>query len=245
LSTNNSFHTVGTPGPFSTVNDFESESDLAALLATTSLDARQSGFIGGGQLGGNYQFATSWVAGFEADIQGLTGEDTARSSTSMVNPTFANETFFSTTKVSKEVDWLGTVRGRLGVLATPTLLAYGTGGFAYGGVKAKTSISQQGCGIFGTCGVDGDNVNYNTSGSFSDTLTGWTAGGGFEWRFAPRWTLKSEYLYYDLGNVSFRIPDLVAVDTSHGDTVPTWSAHVRSTTQFKGNIVRAGINYLF
>src|SRR5208283_2656742 len=43
---------------------------------------------------------------------------------------------------SQSTDWLGTVRGRLGFLFTPTLLVYGTGGFAYGQTNANTHITQ-------------------------------------------------------------------------------------------------------
>jgi outer membrane immunogenic protein len=39
--------------------------------------------------------------------------------------------------VTKEIDYLGTVRGRLGWLVNPTLLVYGTGGLAYGGPTFK------------------------------------------------------------------------------------------------------------
>ena len=35
---------------------------------------------------------------------------------------------------------------------------------------------------------------------FSNTPTGWTAGGGVEWMFAPHWSAKVEYLYVDLSS---------------------------------------------
>jgi outer membrane immunogenic protein len=245
----NTVDTVGTPGPSDTTFDFTSESNLAAQLATTSLKPKQNGFIGGGQYGYNWQFDPYWVAGLEADIQGIADHNGTASISSgpVVNPAFPNETFTSTTLVSKQLNWLGTLRGRLGALATSSLLVYGTGGLAYGEAKATTTISQTGCGIFGDCkGGTGDNVTYSTTGSFSQTRTGWTLGGGLEWMFAPNWTLKGEYLYYDLGKETFTLPNLVAIDTNCGTcTLPTWSAAVQSTTRFNGNIARVGINYLF
>jgi outer membrane immunogenic protein len=60
----------------------------------------------------------------------------------------------------------------------PTLLLYGTGGFAYGEV-------QRNGGVWGW--------NNNTA-----TQTGWTAGGGAEWMFMPNWSAKVEYLYSDI-----------------------------------------------
>ena len=71
------------------------------------------------------------------------------------------------------LDYLGTVRGRLGYL-TPTFLLYGTGGLAYGGVKASTAITQSNndCSFFLAC------LQSSTSaaGAFSQTRVGWTAG---------------------------------------------------------------------
>jgi len=109
---------------------------------------------------------------------------------------------------SRGVDWLGTVRGRVGFLATPALLMYGTGGFAYGEVKVSTSITQSNtdCANFGAGSCVASNAA--TSGE-SQTRAGWTAGGGFEWLFAPQWSAKAEYLFYDLGSVTFSNGTLV------------------------------------
>jgi outer membrane immunogenic protein len=181
-----------------------------------------NGFIGGGQIGYNNQFG-SVVAGFEADIPGLASNG-GRSTTTIVAP-FAANTFFSTNQVSKSIDYLGTVRGRLGYLVTPTLLIYGTGGFAYGGVQTSASVFQFSTlnGFFGA----GDT-------RFSDLRTGWTAGGGGEWMFLPNWSAKVEYLYYNLGNQTsdftlFRPAGPFAVS--------------QASTRFDGHIVRAGLNY--
>jgi outer membrane immunogenic protein len=240
---NSDVDTVGTAGPFAAT--FGPSSDMAAQLATTSLNPKQNDFIGGGQIGYNYQIG-QWLAGLEADIQGIAhNSDTASSSVGPVVLVPFTDTFVSTTSVSKQLDWLGTLRGRLGVLVTPSMLAYGTGGLAYGEAKATTTISQTATCVFAAC-PGGDTVTYGTTGSFSQMRTGWTLGGGLEWMFAPNWSLKGEYLYYDLGSETFTLPRLNAVDTACGAcTVPTWSANVQSTTRFNGSIARVGINYLF
>ena len=245
---NSSVDTVGTPGPFFVPDTFGPSSDLAAQLATTSLNAKNNGFIGGGQIGYNWQF-NSWVAGLEADIQGIAHHNGTDSITLQGNlqPTFP-DTIVSTTSVEKQVDWLGTVRGRLGFLATPTLLVYGTGGLAYGEVKANTSIAQTATCVYaplGPCTGGGQTVTYGTTGSFSETRAGWTVGGGLEWMFAPQWSLKGEYLYYDLGEETFALPDLVATVPGHCLGSTCWSAHVESKTRFNGNIARIGVNYHF
>jgi outer membrane immunogenic protein len=86
-----------------------------------------------------------------------------------------------------KLDSLATVRGRVGV-AFDQILLYGTGGVAV----ADTKISATAPGI---------------TLSDNQTQTGWTAGAGAEWMFAPRWSLKAEYLYRRFDNQTiFGIP---------------------------------------
>ncbi|MGA8171614.1 MAG: outer membrane beta-barrel protein [Methylocystis sp.] len=99
--------------------------------------------------------------------------------------------------------WFGTVRGRLGYLFTPDSLLYGTAGFAYGGVDA---------------------------GGYSNTRSGWTAGGGVEWMFTPRWSAKVEYLFVDL-------------DSGGASGGGGWNVGNHIHPQI--NVVRAGVNYHF
>jgi outer membrane immunogenic protein len=127
-------------------------------------------------------------------------------------------------------------------LSSLSVLMYGTGGLAYGRVKASTSISQSN----NDCILSPGNcigATAATAGSLSETRTGWTVGGGFEWMFWQRWSAKIEYLYYDLGSVTFNNGQLV---TSPGNA-PFGPAIVasQSTTKFSGNIARLGVNYHF
>ena len=85
----------------------------------------------------------------------------------------------------------GTVRARAGYLVTPTLLAYVTGGLAYGQTNVNAAMFS-----VDTAGV----VPPETGGtSYGSVHAGWTAGAGVEWMFLPNWSAKLEYLYYDLG----------------------------------------------
>jgi outer membrane immunogenic protein len=81
-----------------------------------------------------------------------------------------------------------------------------------------------------------------TAASFSETRAGWTAGAGAEWLFFPRWSAKLEYLYYDLGNVSFNAGVLNAA-FSNGFVRYGISPEV--STRFNGSIARVGVNYHF
>jgi outer membrane immunogenic protein len=110
---------------------WSTELALSTALVTGSAPVDPNGFIGGGQVGYNYQFAPSWVVGLEADIQGIAASNHAGSfSGSGVPIDFPLETIVSTVTSTKQIDYLGTVRGRFGYLLTPTLLIYGDGGLA-------------------------------------------------------------------------------------------------------------------
>jgi outer membrane immunogenic protein len=229
--------TTGTPG--SAASTFGAEANLAALLATNSAGTGKGDFIGGAQLGYNYEFRP-FVLGIEADIQGVGGSNSGGSVAGSGSPVgFPNETMTSLTTVSKGLDYFGTLRARLGYEATPVLLLYGTGGLAYGGVKSSTSIAQSDTDIL----PGAVTATYAGSGTFSDTRAGWTAGAGLEWMFAKQWSAKFEYLYYDLGSVSYAVGPLVA--NAPGFPSPTWTATGQSTTKFDGNILRVGVNYHF
>jgi outer membrane immunogenic protein len=69
---------------------------------------------------------------------------------------------------------------------------------------------------------------------------GWTLGGGFEWMFAPRWSLKGEYLYYDLGSVT--VNNTVTAFTG---AIPFYGVGIASEAHYNGSIARGGVNYHF
>jgi outer membrane immunogenic protein len=184
-----------------------------------AVSTNNDGFIGGGQIGYNYQFGQTFVVGVEADIQGVASDRASSTLTNFVTPVT------SSISASKQLDYLGTVRGRAGYLVTPTLLLYGTGGVAYGQTNLNATVTQTTPG-----GATG-----SASVGFSDTRVGWTAGGGVEWLFLPQWSAKAEYLYYDLGRAS----------ASNTLTFPNAVASTTVSSEFKGHIVRAGVNYHF
>jgi outer membrane immunogenic protein len=123
--------------------------------------SKPSGLAGGLTVGYNWQNGP-WVFGAEGDIN-LTG----------ANDTFAPWKFSN--------PWFGTIRGRAGY-AFNNILFYGTGGLAFGSLRAET---------FGL--------------SESHTTVGWTLGLGTEFGLAQNWTAKIEYLYVDLDSSNFVI----------------------------------------
>jgi outer membrane immunogenic protein len=212
-------------------NTWNTELATSSFLASNVLGSGQGGFIGGGQIGYNWQFANTFVLGVEADIQGIAGNRSSGAALGAGAPlNFPNETIVSSSQVNRSVDYLGTVRGRFGFLVTPTLLAYATGGLAYGGTNLNVAILQNNLPF---------SPPFASGGSFSDTRAGWTVGGGVEWMFLPNWSAKVEYLYYDLGNVAVALSPLAFA------APPLYASVPYAKTRFDGHIVRAGLNYHF
>ncbi len=170
---------------------------------------KRSGEFGGGQIGANWQISgTGLVLGVEADIQGASIDSKFS--------TFAENTAFD---AHQSVDWFATARGRIGYASNRTLV-YATGGVAYGGVD--THIRVDGVGF---------SPPFSNNLSKNDIQQGFAYGGGFEYAFSPSWSLKAEYQFVDLGNVSLTN---IASD------------HLRDTTnKIENNFqtARLGLNY--
>ncbi|MBB4361456.1 outer membrane immunogenic protein [Bradyrhizobium sp. CIR48] len=199
-----------------------------------------NGGIAGGQAGYNWQNA-NWVYGIEGDLQwsgekGSAGFSCVGTAVAPVaGPCLPGLTFLppgglagTTLTVDQKLQWFGTVRGRVGILATPKVLFYGTGGLAFGEIKTTgTMTSFSGIAPFG--------APITSVGSNSTTRVGWTAGVGVEGKITRNWSAKLEYLYMDLGRFSsgpFTLSPALPI-----------SANVSS--HFTDHILRAGINYQF
>jgi len=208
-------------------NDTSSLTNGAGTVLFTSVDrANMDGVIGGGQIGYNWQMQ-NWLWGLEADIQGSDqkGSRDFICPTGVCTPPFGVIAVFPGPAVpvnlNQKLEWFGTVRGRVGVLATPKVLFYATGGLAYGEVRTAATI---GAGAFGF--------------SNSDTRVGYTVGAGVEGVISGNWTAKLEYLYVDLGTTS---GSFVTTIPALGGGVLTHNYSSRITD----NIVRVGLNYKF
>jgi outer membrane immunogenic protein len=196
-----------------------------------SLTQNLRGFTGGVQGGYNYQIGQELV-GIEADFSGLTMNGTTASN---LPGCFAPPgpgpcpALPSTTTLSQnnKLNWLSTLRGRLGLLSAPDLLLYATGGLAVGRVQAQSTLAAN-VGL-GPCVTTAFECS---AGSVSSTRTGWTIGGGTEYALGQRWTIKAEYLYFDLGTVSYGV-------------LGALGSQLQANAKFTGQIARAGVNYHF
>jgi outer membrane immunogenic protein len=174
-----------------------------------------NGFIGGGQIGYNWQ-SDHWVFGLEADFQGSGQKDDG----AFIIAPIAGVAVVPGLSASytDKLEWFGRVRGRLGY-SWDRWLAYVTGGWAFGhGTLSGT----------GTTTPAGTVLAFSTSHDYS----GWTLGGGLEWAFDNHWSAKAEYLYIDFGDG----PTVIA------NTAGTLAIVSGKMTD---NIGRLGINYKF
>jgi outer membrane immunogenic protein len=188
-----------------------------SIGATTgNASITSGGFVGGGQVGFNYQWpTTNFLIGFEADID----------ATSIRGAIGVNATspfgFTSSASIGSRITYIGTARGRIG-WAWDRFFVFGTGGFAYGGTRPFVNFSTSTpAGI-----VTGVNISQNFS------RTGFAAGGGFEYALTPNWTFRTEYLFVSLGTSQVR--------NAFFGTTPL-AFNPRTTA----NIVRAALNYKF
>jgi outer membrane immunogenic protein len=139
----------------------------------TRCTVHATGAIFGGQIGYNWQ-SQNWVFGIEADASG-----TSLKKTQNVSPQSLSH------DINEKVDWLASVRGRLGWAIGDTLF-YGTGGVAFGHFDA------------GWLRIGG-----LARAQFDNTATGWVAGGGIEKIFSRNWSARVEFLHYGFGKDSF------------------------------------------
>ncbi len=157
----------------------------AASSAFTAANGASAGqphsFLGGGQIGFNYQIQ-SLVFGLESDLT-YTNLATATSPAALSNgPT---ESVAYTSGVGSH--WLSTMRGRFGT-TIDHLLVYTTGGFAVAGRNFNNGAV--------VLSPDGQDFSIGTA---ARTAAGLAVGGGLEYALTKNWTLKGEYLYTDLG----------------------------------------------
>jgi len=173
-----------------------------AFPGDNSFGGNDARFLGGVQGGFDYQFASNWVVGAEAQYSWLGGN----SGGGVVFP--------GGTLVTGNTDQLGSATARLGYAFGPALL-YAKGGYAWRG-NNNIGVS-----------VGGLPAAFTTSGDHRD---GYTVGAGLEYLFAPNWSVKGEYQFYNFGNTTFTAGPAPIIGARFRDDEHT---------------VKLGINYRF
>jgi outer membrane immunogenic protein len=181
---------------------FGNDSSIGVAGFTNSNN--DAAFLGGGQIGADYQFSPNWLIGIEGQISGLSNNDHTAS-----NGAFA---------LSSKNDWLASVTGRLGYVWGPGVI-YAKGGVAFRDNNGLSLVTVPG-GVATAFTTNRDDVGY-------------TVGGGVEYMFAPAWSAKLEYQYYNFGTTN--------VTTAAAPFPAGASANFREDL----HTVKAGINYHF
>lgn len=150
-----------------------------------------SGGFGGGQIGYNFQRGNI-VFGVEADFEGADIQDSA--------------TTASGKTANSNMDWFGTVRGRLGY-AFDRALIYATGGLAYGDVTTSGTV-------------------FRYPASVSETQTGYVLGAGIEYKITPNLSVKGEYQFIDLDASAANGAGPLAISNSNDTQVNTFRVGV-------------------
>ena len=174
-----------------------------------------SGFIGGGQLGCNWQWG-AWVFGIEGDGSAVnkSGQGFELQPIPRPNTLWISET---------QERWFVTARGRLGLTNFwwfgDKTMVYVTGGGAWAKIDASEWLTT---------------TPQTTGHQESNTRSGWTVGGGIEYALGYGWSVKSEFLYADFGTfTTFTSPPFNAANIFSRDV------------KVKDYIWRAGMNYKF
>jgi outer membrane immunogenic protein len=192
-----------------------------------------NGFLGGFQAGVNAQFG-SVVVGVEGDVSWMKIDGAFRSTSSGFGGALT-----TSEGVSAKLDWLATLRARLG-WAFDRFLVYGTGGVAFGGVDGAGDITATIAGIPGA--IPGGTLSLATSDR--RTHVGWTAGAGVEGMITSNLSAKFEYLYTDLGWLKHEGP--VAIGGTLAPLIPP-GLSLSGGGDFKVVVqtIKLGINYRF
>ena len=195
-----------------------------------------SSFTGGGTFGCNFQPIGSFVLGIEGEVGFMRLEGSAFDP--LLSPTLRAGALRGTPDVSggaKVGDWYGMITPRLGY-AWDRILLYAKGGAAF--VPASASVVDACLSTAAGCG----NWVISTS-SGSHIFTTWTVGGGLEWAFADRWSVKAEYMFIDLGD-NKTLTTCGLANTPTGSTVS--GGQFCFNSEFRGiQTVKIGLNYLF
>ena len=192
------------------------------LFLTNFNNNNQGVFIGGGQIGGNYQIG-QFVIGGEWDFDLAANNN---NSAGVVIPGVGNIV------VTDNNRWISTVAARFG-WAIDHWLVYGKAGGGWVGYNDLT-LTNPTTGVSFTCGsARAPFTSFINCGN--NSTFGWLVGAGFEYAFTNNWTVKFEYDYLGLGSRTFFIP--ATAPLLAGDTFTSNTRNLQ--------MVKVGVNYLF
>ena len=188
--------------------------EYPGVSATRAFDGTSS-FIGGAQVGCNYQpIGSAFVVGIESDVIGAKNKFSGEVFRFGAGPDHFDAT--------GEIGTQGSVRLRLGA-AWDRLLVYAAAGLTRAQVNASHAVVRDGVGA--------------TIFTLESNRNGWNIGFGFDYAFAGGWNAGLEYRYTNYGSYDYAIPA--------GAFPAGFFAHTASADNISTNDVRLRLNYLF
>lgn len=209
-----STRTVGSSGNGTTVIP---PGDIATISSLGGSSSNDSGFAGGIEGGYNWQ-SDALFFGIETEYGWFNIEQ--NKSNTFQSALAISPPITATINQTLSTDWVWTLRPRIGYASGPWLF-YGTAGVAATKINLDVHYS------------DTQATPRTANMTANDTKTGWTAGVGAAYLFAPSWIIKGEWLYSDFGNIR------ASAATAGG------YAQFTSEAEVKANLVRVGIDYKF
>ena len=185
--------------------------------SSTSVDV--NGYMLGGQIGCDYQFAPTWVVGIEGAATGGNISKTTNFFVPFV-PALAGP---DTASFRSTTDFLASITGRIGY-AWDRWLVYGKGGVAFVGDRYHAE--------------DVSGVYFFDA---TENRIGWTAGAGVEWAFTPEWSVKLEYDYYGFGTKSLSFTDTTILGGPAPGPPPPFIAPANINQNIQ--VVLLGVNF--
>ena len=183
-------------------SDFPQAFFPGLVAAGTSTKA---GVVGGVQGGYNWQWSPNWVVGVEGDFDATSMKASAAASTN-----------FASFSASSDVEWLASLRGRVGYLWWPNLMLYGTAGVAFADIRDRATFNS---------------ALLSAAVESNKSRSGFVVGAGAEYAWSPQWTVRAEYLFYEFNGRTETLGTIVPVNV-HWDNIGI-------------NVIRLGANYKF
>jgi outer membrane immunogenic protein len=212
---------LGVNGGWGWTSNFNASSTFfdptgATVISPGASNLSATGAVFGGQVGYNWQTG-NWVWGVEGDFDGTNINKFSNAGVlvaTAVPPLGLNEPFHV------NIDWLASIRARLGYGWGPGMV-YVTGGGAWASAEFNA-------------GGPADTFLFSST----STRSGWTIGAGYEWLMNPNWSVRGEYLYY-------RFAGATANTVTGTGLAPAGTFVTHALGNFDVNVVRVALNYKF
>jgi outer membrane immunogenic protein len=200
----------------------------AQLSGTSQSASRLGGPLAGGQIGYNFLISKQFMLGLETDFDWSNVSNQNGGTTNFFGPA----TYQTNGQAAQNgLSWVGSTRLRTGYLLG-SFMPYLTGGVAYGMSVAQAqlnSIQPINSGAY---------IQWSNS-NLSKISAGWVAGAGVEYGVDQNWSLKTEYLYTQVGSAP---PNITTFVFSPGQT-PFASVAYGQISQFGVHQIRFGLNF--